>query len=96
MTTVLAAPRRLHYRDRHGTLRRHGTHRRVRADYRMPRAHPHGCAHCAMVTAWREQAEAERDWCGGWRNETFHPAVTFGRWLVIYYREAHHGQLATR
>ena len=75
------------YRDRHGVLRRRVTNRRVRRDYRLPRAHPAGCAHCAMVAAWRDQVAAERERAGGWRNETFRPATPFGEWLRIYYRE---------
>jgi len=76
------------YYDRAGVLRhRRGRGRKVRSDRGVPRAHPHGCAHCAMVDAWRAQAEAERAWQGGWRNETFTPSRSFGEWLHIYYRD---------
>jgi hypothetical protein len=78
---------RRRYRDRDGVLRHAGTRRRVRSDYGTVRPHRHGCAHCAMVVAWWVQTEAEHARCGGWRNETFRPSVSFGRWLTTYYRE---------
>lgn len=77
-----------HYLDRDNVLRHRGTGRKVRSDYGTTRAHPHSCAHCAMVAAWWVQTEAERARCGGWRNERFKPTVDFGQWLATYYREA--------
>lgn len=53
----------------------------------MRRAHRPGCGHCAMVTAYRETVAAERERAGGWRNEDFRPSVTFGQWLIVFYRE---------
>lgn len=79
--------RRRHYIDADGVLRHRGAGRKVRSDYRTAKPHPHGCAHCVMVAAYRAEVERQREEAGGWRNEDFRPSFTFGDWLVMYYRE---------
>lgn len=74
-----------HYYDRDGVLRHRGTHRKVRADRGTTRPHPVGCAHCAMVAEWRDQAAADLVRQGGWRNEDARPRTDFGTWLTVYY-----------
>lgn len=84
---------RRHYIDAEGVLRhrakdkrnRNGAGRKVRSDYRTAQPHPLGCAHCAMVQAYRDEVERQREAAGGWRNEDFRPSFTFGDWLIMYY-----------
>lgn len=76
------APR--HYVDRDGVLR-HRNGRKVRSDRGTVRPHRIGCAHCVMVAEWRDQAAADIQRQGGWRNEDARPAITFGHWLSMYY-----------
>jgi hypothetical protein len=78
---------RRHYTDRDGVLRHVGTGRKVRSDYGMAKPHPAGCLHCAVVAAWREQADIEHEAAGGWRNEDFRPSVGFFEFQANYYRE---------